>query len=143
MGIETKYEYTYYTVINISSYIHCLEQFLEGGDFNATRAIEFIEGKFKNSEDKSVNNYKVDYAQYCEDIGNWIRVQHRNKERPVFVQFQENQPIKLTGEGDMFVLYEEEGEDGEDEHYYHLLPDGGGTAAGDTVDGLAGLGGRL
>ena len=132
MTIETKYEYTYYTVINISSYIHCLEQFLEGGHFNATRAIEFIEGKFKNSEDKSVNNYKVDYAQYCDDIASWIRAQHRHKDRPIFVQFQDD--------GDMFVLYEEEEdevtiEQAINDHSYWNGPDG--------IDGLSGAGGRL
>ena len=140
MTIETKYEYTYYTVINISL-LNLHELFLEGGHFNATRAIEFIEGKFKNSEDKSVNNYKVDYAQYCDDIDSWIRAQHRHKDRPVFVQFQDDQPIKLTGEGDMFVLYEEEEEDevtieqAINDHSYWNGPDG--------IDGLSGAGGRL
>ena len=129
MGIETKYEYTYYTVINISL-LNLHEQFSEGGNFNATRAIEFIEGKFKNSEDKSVNNYKVDYAQYCEDIGSWIRMRNRHKERPIFVQFQDDQPIKLTGEGDMFVLYEDDGNDG-------------AWWTGNGPDGLSGAGGRL
>ena len=43
------------------------------------------------------------------------------------------------GEGSLFVIYEEE----EDEDYYHILPDGGGTAEGSTIDGLAGAGGRL
>ena len=131
MGIETKYEYTYYTVINISL-LNLHEQFTEGARFLPSRAIEFIEGKFKNSEDKSVNNYKVDYAQYCEDIGSWIRAQHRNKERPVFVQFQDDQPIQLTGEGDMFILYEEE----DDSPWWT----GNGP---DGIDGLSGAGGRL
>ena len=132
MGIENKYEYTYYTVINITL-LNLHEQFLEGGHFNATQAIEFIEGKFKNSEDKSVNNYKVDYAQYCDDIDSWILAQHRNKERPVFVQFQDDQPIKLTGEGDMFVLYEDD--DNGAAWWTGNGPDG--------IDGLSGAGGRL
>ena len=58
------------------------------------------------------------------------------------MSLEEEQPIKTMGEGSLFVIYEEEN-DSYDEHYYHLLPDGGGQAAGDTVDGLSGLGGRL
>ena len=63
----------------------------------------------------------------------------RHKERPIFVQFQDDQPIKTTGEGSMFVLYEEEyAEDEEDD--YSTGPDDDNY---DSVDGLAGLGGRL
>ena len=142
MGIETKYEYTYYTVINTETmndddWEDIWERDDEG--FTWEKAIDFINHKFKNSEDKSVNNYIVDYAGYEQKIEDWILHHERHKERPVFVQFQEDQPIKTMGEGSLFVIYEEE----EDEGYYHILPDGGGTAEGDTIDGLAGLGGRL
>ena len=134
MGIESKYDYTYYTVIERGDMGWC-----DDNGFTWEKAIDFINHKFKNSEDTSVNNYRVDYAGYEQDIDAWIRAHERHKERPVFVQFQDDQPIKTLGEGSLFVIYEEE----EDEDYYHILPDGGGTAEGDTIDGLAGLGGRL
>ena len=109
-------------------------------------AIDFINHKLKTSKDKSVNNYRVDYTGYEQDIGDWIRIHERHKERPVFVQFQDNQLIKITGEGSMFVLYEEDDEDPNesitvrhdnrpDEETF--IPYHGG------VDGLAGAGGRL
>jgi sulfatase maturation enzyme AslB (radical SAM superfamily) len=139
MGIETKYEYTYYTVIDTEQWRRGNEDIWGTDGFTWAKAINFINHKFKNSEDKSVNNYIVDYAGYEQKIEDWILHHERHKERPVFVQFQEDQPIKTMGEGSLFVIYEEE----EDEGYYHMLPDGGGTAEGDTVDGLAGLGGRL
>ena len=86
-----------------------------------------------------MNKYRVDYAGYEQDIGAWIRTHERHKERPVFVQFQDDQPIKTIGEGSMFVLYEiGYGEDEEDA--YSTGPDDDNY---DSVDGLAGLGGRL
>ena len=139
MGIETKYDYTYYTVIDTEQWRRSNEDIWGDDGFTWEKAIDFINYKFKNSEDKSVNNYIVDYAQYCPNIAQWRYAHERHKERPVFVQFQEEQPIKTMGEGSLFVIYEEE----EDEGYYHILPDGGGTAEGDTIDGLAGAGGRL
>ena len=139
MGIESKYDYTYYTVINTEQWRRGYEDIWGDDGFTWEKAIDFINHKFKNSEDTSVNNYRVDYAGYEQDIDAWIRAHERHKERPVFVQFQDDQPIKTLGEGSLFVIYEEE----EDEDYYHILPDGGGTAEGDTIDGLAGLGGRL
>ena len=105
MGIETKYDYTYYTVINTEQWRRGNEDIWGTDGFTWAKAIDFINHKFKNSEDKSVNNYRVDYAGYEQDIGAWIRTHERHKERPVFVQFQDDQPIKNTGEGSMFVLY--------------------------------------
>ena len=140
MGIETKYDYTYYTVINTARWRRGNEEWLgydEDDGFTWEKAIDFINYKFKNSEDKSVNNYRVDYAGYEQDIDAWIKAHERHKERPVFVLFQDDQPIKTTGEGSMFVLYEEEyGED--EEEAYSTGPD-----SEIIFDGLAGRGGRL
>ena len=109
-----------------------------GGDdgFTWGKAIDFINYKFKNSEDKSVNNYRVEYTGYEQDIEDWIRIHERHKERPVFVQFQDDQPIKITGEGSLFVLYEEE------EEVFHIFPNSMRIEP-DLIDGLAGHGGRL
>lgn len=145
MGIETKYDYTYYTVIPVQWRVDMENEWGDDG-FTWAKAIDFINSKFKNSEDKSVNNYRVDYAGYEQDIDAWIRAHERHKERTVFVKFQDDQPIRLTGEGSMFVLYEEEEEEEEDDdnmftnEYNRIhVPDHNEG----TVDGLAGLGGRL
>tara|TARA_B100001142_G_C14314449_1_gene647927 strand:- start:263 stop:682 length:420 start_codon:yes stop_codon:yes gene_type:complete len=139
MGIETKYDYKYYTVINTEEWRRGNEDIWERDDegFTWQKAIDFINYKFKNSEDQSVNNYRVDYAGYEQDIKDWIRIHERNKERPVFVQFQDNQPIKTMGEGTMFVLYEEDYEEDE-EDCFHIYP-----TSPEHLDGLAGAGGRL
>ena len=134
MGIETKYDYTYYTVIDTEQWRRGNEDIWGEDGFTWGKAIDFINNKFKNSEDKSVNKYRVDYAGYEQDIGDWTRIHERNKERPVFVQFQDDQPIKTTGEGSMFVLYEEEYAE---EEAHSTGPDY------DDYDGLAGAGGRL
>tara|TARA_Y100000816_G_C26087450_1_gene574076 strand:- start:363 stop:809 length:447 start_codon:yes stop_codon:yes gene_type:complete len=119
MGIETKYVYKYYTVIDIEQWRHGNEEWLgyndENDGFTWEKAINFINHKFKTSENKYVNNYRVDYAGYEQDIENWLRIHERNKECPVFVQFQDDQPIKTIGEGSMFVLTEEEQEEEEEE----------------------------
>jgi len=138
MGIETKYDYTYYTAIDTEQWRRGNEDIWGTDGFTWAKAIDFINHKFKNSEDKSVNNYRVDYAGYEQDIGAWIRTHERHKERPVFVQFQDDQPIKNTGEGSMFVLYEEYDDDDEDD--YSTGPDDDNYG---NVDGLAGAGGRL
>jgi len=137
MGIETKYDYTYYTVIDTEQWRRGNEDIWGTDGFTWEKAIDFINYKFKNSEDKSVNNYRVDYAGYEQDIDAWIKTHERHKERPVFVQFQDDQQIKTTGGGSLFVLYEEEyGEDEEDA--YSTGPD-----SEIIFDGLAGMSGRL
>ena len=137
MGIEYKYDYTYYTVIDTEQWRRGNEDIWGTDGFTWEKAIDFINHKFKNSEDKSVNNYRVDYAGYEQDIDAWIRAHERHKERPVFVQFQDDQPIKTTGEGSMFVLYEKEEEEG-----FHIFPNSMRIEP-DLIDGLAGAGGRL
>ena len=139
MGIETNHEYIYYTIINTNQLGPLTrEEWFDDG-FTWHEAINYVEHLLKNSEDKSVNNYRVDYAGYEQDIGDWVRIHERNKERPVFVQFQDDQPIKTTGEGSMFVLYEEEYAEDEEEAY-STGPDYDDY---DDYDGLAGAGGRL
>jgi len=111
MTIETKYDYTYYTVINIEEWRRGNEDIWGGDDegFTWEKAIEFINHKFKNSQDTSVNNYIVEQAGYNSDIDDWIRSRERHKERPVFVQFQDDQPIITTGGGSLFLIYEYDG----------------------------------
>ena len=142
MGIETKYDYTYYTAIDIEQWRRGNEDIWGDDGFTWEKAINFINHKLKNSEDKSVNNYRVDYAGYEQDIEDWIRIHERNKERPVFVQFQDDKPIKTNGEGSMFVLYEEYNDD-EDEDSEYEGEDEYNNNSPDAEDGLAGLGGRL
>ena len=144
MGIETKYDYTYYTAIDTEQWRRGNEDIWGTDGFTWAKAIDFINNKFKTSEDKSVNNYRVDYAGYEQDIDAWIRTHERHKERAVFVQFQDDQLIKTTGGGSLFVIYEEE-EDEDDnmftnEYNNNHSPEGHYDG---NVDGLAGLGGRL
>ena len=126
MGIETKYEYLYYTVINYRDYINT-------EDFTWQKAIDLIEKKFKESEDPNVRNFRVDSARFCSDIKHWIRRQERHKVRPVFTQFSSEQTINNT-EGQLFELYEEEDVWQSDDD---CEPDN------DNSYGLAGAGGRL
>ena len=142
MGIETKYDYIYYTVINTNELSPMTREEWFNDGFTWEEAINYVQHLFKTSEDKSVNNYKVEYAGYEQDINAWISAHERHKERPVFVQFHDNQPIKTTGEGSLFVIYEDDGvhyssasEDDEVEDNY-------GTS--DCPDHWSyGLGGRL
>ena len=105
MVLETKYDYKYYTVIDINDWRHGNEEWFDDG-FTWEKAINFINHKLKTSEDKSVNNFRVEYAKYCDGISFWIRQQERHKQLPIFIRFQENQTIKTKGEGDLFVLFE-------------------------------------
>lgn len=135
MCIETKYDYKYYTVIDAEQLLRGNEDIWGDDGLTWDKAIEFINHKFKTSQDETVNNYRVDYANYEQDIDAWIRTHERHKERAVFVQFQEDQPIKIMGEGSLFVLYEEDYAEDEEEAY--------STGPDEIVDGLAGYGGRL
>ena len=146
MGIESKYDYTYYTVIDTERWRRGNEEWLGYDDdvgFTWEKAINFINHKLKKSDDISVNKYRVDYAGYEQDIDAWIRTHERHKERPVFVQFQEDQPIKTMGEGSMFVLYECDFMVDEDVEEEDEDDDNGPDINEGSVDGLAGLGGRL
>ena len=144
MGIETKYDYTYYTVIDTERWRRGNEEWLgyDADDgFTWEKAIDFINNKFKTSKDNTVNNFIVEYAGYEQDIDAWIRTHERHKERPVFVRFQDDQPIITTGKGSLFVIYEDDGV-----HYSGAedddVEDNYGTS--DSPDHWSyGLGGRL
>ena len=152
MGIETRYDYTYYTVIDTVRWRRGNEEWLgydeDDDGFTWEKAINFINHKFKTSKDKSVNNFIVEYAGYEQDIDAWIRAHERHKERTVFVRFQDDQPIMRTGEGSLFVIYEDDGvhysgaedDDVEDNYGTSDCPDG---LYYGSLDGLAGAGGRL
>ena len=147
MGIETRYEYKYYTVINTSEWRQGNEEWFADG-FTLDAAINFIEHKLKTSDDESVRKYRVEHAQYCDDIESWRHRQIQHKEMPVFVQFQQDQEIKRKGEGDLFIIYEDDGvhysgaedDDVEDNYGTSDCPDG---LYYGSLDGLAGAGGRL
>ena len=127
MGIENKYEYLYYTVIDIGDYINTV-------DFTWQKAIDLIEKKFKESEDPNVRNFRVDSVSFCSDISHWIRCQERHKVRPVFTQFSSEQTI-INTQGQLFELYEEE-------DVWHSSDEDAPNDNG-RVDGLVGAGGRL
>jgi len=140
MGIETKYDYIYYTVID-QNWFDEAERILNA-ELTTDILINVIERKLKNNTDWTLNDLKVDYSQRSEDIEYWITKKVQHKERPVFVQLNVGQPIITSGSGTLFVFYEEQEKDddestsmsydsGPDGHYY------GG------IDGLAGAGGRL
>ena len=139
MCIETKYEYIYYTIINTSQLGPVTREEWFNDGFTWNEAINYVEHLFKTSQDESVNNYRVDYAQWCDDIDSWTSTQERHKSIPIFVQYQDNQPIKTMGEGELFVLYEDNLDDEyeDEEDAYSTGPDE------DNYDGLAGAGGRI
>ena len=144
MGIETKYEYIYYTVINTRELSPLTREEWFNDGFTWDAAINFIEHKFKTSQDKGLNNFRVEYAQYCDDIEFWRHRHIQHKEMPVFVQFQQDQEIKRKGEGDLFIIYEDDevhysGVEDEEEAY-STGPD---DDFNDRVDGLSRWGGRL
>ena len=139
MAIESKYEYKYYTVIDTSDWMHGNEEWF-GDEFTWDAAVNFVQHKLKTSEDESVKKFKVEYAQYCDDIGDWRNKHIQHDEMPVFVQFQQDQEIKREGEGDLFVIYEDDGV-----HYSSASDDDDDAPlfAPDAEDGLARYGGRL
>lgn len=109
MGIETKYDYISFMVLNeewLATIRRGLEAYQSG--FSWELVCKCIDSQLKKSEDWTVNNFRVEYSQYCGDIDDWIRSQYRYKDCPVFVQFTECQPIIKTGSGSLFVLYEQD-----------------------------------
>lgn len=145
MVVETRYDYIYYTVLDVEGIFKLLreagtmrEMMRETNEIVREQIwIKSLNKVFKNSKDYTVNNFRVDSAQYCDDIKHWHHRNMQHKECPVFVKYNESQPVKNEGEGHMFYLYEEEEE--EEVEYYSPPPDG-------DIDGLAGLagyGGRL
>jgi hypothetical protein len=135
MGIETKYDYIYYTVIH-QNWFDEAERILNA-ELTTEILINVIERKLKNNNDWTLNNLKVDYSQRSEDIEYWITKNVQHKDRPVFILLEDDQPIITSGSGTLFVFYEDNKDDDEistsspDGHYYG------------SIDGLAGAGGRL
>ena len=135
MGIETNYDYIYYTVIH-QNWFDEAERILNA-ELTTEILINVIERKLKNHNDWTLNNFKVDYSQRSEDIEYWINMNVRHKERPVFIPLEDDQPIITSGSGTLFVFYEEK-----DEVDNPVVIDTPDLYEG-SVDGLAGLGGRL
>ena len=139
MGIETKYDYIYYTVIH-QNWFDEAERILNA-ELTTEILINVIERKLKNHNDWTLNNFKVDYSQRSEDIESWINTNVRHKEQPVFIQLEDDQPIITSGSGTLFVFYEEPDDDvDEQDNDNNHSPDGNYYG---SVDGLAGAGGRL
>ena len=143
MVLETRYDYIYYTVLDVEAVANVLqeadtiEEILAAS--NATEReniwIKSLNKLFRESNDFTVNNFRVDSVQYCDDIKYWHHRNMQHKECPVFVKYNESQPVKNEGEGHMFHLYEEEEE--EENTSWTPGPEYNG------LDGLAGAGGRL
>ena len=111
MGIETRYDHIYYVVLN-EEWIAAIRRGLEASPsgFSWELVCKCIDSQLEKSKDWTVNNFRVEYSQYCDDIDSWIRSQLRHKDCPVFVQFDPDcQPIIKTGSGSLFVLYEPDG----------------------------------
>ena len=148
MGIETKYDYIYYTILNLETINEFQREIRDNTNVIIERnelieiASVAIDNQFKNSKDKTINNHRVDYCKYCDNIKHWISCHLRHKECPVFVQIQDTQPIQLTGSGCLFVLYNIEDEDEESNENTTSLsePDSNNN---NNHDGLVGLRGRL
>ena len=142
MGIETRYDYIYYTVLH-QDWFDEAERILNA-ELTTEILVNVIERKLKQSKDWTLNNFKVDYSRRSEDIGHWIHRNLQHKERPVFVQLEDGQPIITSGSGTLFVFYEEqEDDDDDDDDDYPQSQIGAPDHNEGSVDALAGLGGRL
>ena len=131
MTIETKYEYIYYSVLD-QDWFDEAERILTDA-LTCERLINAIERKLQHPCRWTLNKFKVDYSEHCDDIQYWIHKHSQHGVRPVFVQIENNQPIVRSGSGTLFVFYEED--DDEDAWWTGNGPDG--------IDGLSGAGGRL
>jgi hypothetical protein len=136
MVIETKYEYIYYTIIQ-QNWFDEAERILNA-ELTTEILINVIERKLKNSRDCTLNIFKVDYSESCDDIQYWIHKHSQHKVRPVFVQIENNQPIVTSGTGTLIVLYEEDDDDDNYDSQEDIPPYDEGS-----IDSLNGAGGRL
>ena len=136
MGIETRYDYIYYTVLT-QDWFDQAERTLNT-ELTTERVVNAINNKLKRNNDSSLNSFKVDYSQHSNDIGHWVHRNLQHKECPVFVQIENNQPIITRGTGTLFVFYEEEEADYQDSISVRY-----GDAPDTDTDGLASAGGRL
>ena len=144
MVIETRFDYVYYTVLDVQDIIKILRDAGTMDEMMQTPTtedrehiwIKSLNKVFRESNDFTVNNFRVDSAQYCDDIKHWRHRNIQHKECPVFVRYNEDQSVKKEGEGHMFYLYQEDEEEEENTSW---------TPGPDynALDGLAGAGGRL
>jgi len=101
MCIDSK-NYKYYTIIDISE---SNQDVLGEDDSDCGETIDSINWKFKTSKDKNLN-FRAYYTRYTVDIEWWTNNPVFQKYIYVFVQYQDNQKIKLTGSGQIFLLYQ-------------------------------------
>ena len=143
MVIETRYNHTYYTVLDIEAAANVLQEADTIEELSAASNarereniwIKSLNKLFRESNDFTVNNFRVYSAQYCDDIQHWRHRNIQHKECPVFVRYNESQSVKIKGEGHMFYLHQEEDE----EENTSWVP----GPEYNALDGLAGAGGRL
>jgi len=164
MTIETKYEYKYYTILDEGGIFELLREAGMIVEMMETSTaigrehiwIESLNNVFKDSKDDTVNNFRVDEVIYCDDIKQWCHRNRQHTECPVFIQYNDKQPVKVEGEGIMFSLYEEKDDNGYEDELLSQRYNGDETRYnyevhgiappdfyGGCVDGLAGAGGRL
>ena len=140
MGIETKYEYLYYTVLD-QDWFDTARRTLTM-ELTTERLVNVINRKLKYIHDKYNDKLlEVDYSQHCDDIDHWIQRNVQHKERPVFVQIDNNQPIITSGSGTLFVFYEDDEDD--EVTIEQAINDSSYWNGPDGIDGLSGAGGRL
>ena len=114
MGIETKYEYKYYTILDAEGIFELLREAGTIDEMMDTLTlqerhsiwIESLNKLFKNSKDNTVNNFRVDEAMYCLDIKEWCHRNMQDEKCPVFIKYNDKQIVKVEGEGHMFCLLE-------------------------------------
>ena len=121
MGIETKYKYIYYTILDVEGIFELLRDAGTIDEMMDTLTIQerhsiWIDSfnrVFKNNKDVTVNNFRVDEIKYCDDIKQWCcRSSQYYQKCAVFVKYNDKQPVKVEGEGYMFCLYEEKDDNG-------------------------------
>ena len=142
MVIETRYDYIYYTVLDVEAAANVLQEADTVEELSAATSarereniwIKSLNKLFRESNDFTVNNFRVDSAQYCDDIKHWCHRNIQHKECPVFIRYNEEQSVKIEGEGHMFYLYEEVQEE---DIGWIIAPDC------NYDGGLGGYGGRL
>jgi len=140
MGLETKYEYIYYTVLD-QDWFDTARRTLTM-ELTTERLVNVINRKLKYIHDKYNDKLlEVDYSQHCDDIDHWIQRNVQHKERPVFVQIDNNQPIITSGSGTLFVFYEDDEDD--EVTIEQAINDSSYWNGPDGIDGLSGAGGRL
>ena len=144
MGIETKYDYIYYTVLDEEEIFKLLREAGMITEMMATATatgrehiwIESLNKAFNESKDFTINNFRVDEVRYCDDIKQWCSYsREQSRKCPVFVKYNNSQPVKIEGEGIMFCLYEKKDDNNNYDIYGNILPD--------IDDMLGGYGGRL